>query len=108
MALTKTQLLDMNMLALLNIPAMSSVAEIDAPLPGDDALWDAPDAEVWAKLVAKESAANLQETGPPADLSFPRVMARALTEPTKLPPISDFASSIIAYTMYRCVGVNGC
>jgi hypothetical protein len=91
----------MNMLALLNIPPMSSVAEINAPLPGDDALWDAPDAEVWAKLVAKESAAKLLETGSPVDLSFPRVMTRALAEPTKLPPVSDFASSIIAYTMYR-------
>ena len=37
----------MHMVALLNLPPLSSVSELGVQLPTDDALWEAPDAETW-------------------------------------------------------------
>lgn len=80
----------MQISALLNIAPLLSIGEINVPLPMDDEAWNAPHSR---------PSMHTQRDGP----HFRAVLDSLLTR-GKLPqPVSSFALSIIAYTLYRCV-----
>jgi hypothetical protein len=72
---------------------MSSFGEITAPFPDDEAIWEAPDAQSWAKAYAA--------AGPKPAVQFAKTVKTALSKPEILPAVNDFTSSLLAFTLYR-------
>jgi hypothetical protein len=88
------------MCALLGLPAMSSFGEITAGFPDDESIWEAPDAQAWAKAYA---AAGQKPT-----VTLAKTVKTALSKPELLPTVNDFTSSLLAFTLYRCVALLLC
>lgn len=83
----------MQMTALLGIPALFSPSELGVELPGDDAAWDAPDAETWARV------SGPRHTGTP----FVKVLNAVLRGRSDLTPTTDFGRAILSYSLFRYV-----
>lgn len=84
----------MQMTALLGIPALFAPSELGVELPGDDALWDAPTPEAWAKRYDSSGGTTPK---PP----FVNVLRAALRRQPALSPSTDFGRAILSYSLFR-------
>lgn len=81
------------MCALVGLPAMTAFNEITAPFPGDEALWEAADAQAWAKAFSAD--------GQRGKSYLAKSVKVALSTPQFIPPITDWTSSLLGFTLYR-------
>nr|KIR49784.1 hypothetical protein I312_00876 [Cryptococcus bacillisporus CA1280] len=89
--------LDAQMSAMLLIPPIFMVNEARVHPPGDEALWEAPNAEAWASIIAK---------GETPDPSFPRprflkLLSMCMAGQDGQMVMSDFTVGIVTYTIWR-------
>lgn len=89
----------MQMTALLGIPALFAPSELGVELPGDDAMWDAPGPEAWAKLY--DSSTSVKPKPP-----FVIVLRAALRNQPGMTPSTDFGRAILSYSLFRYVAVR--
>ena len=84
------------MAALLDCPAVTSIAEAKVSLPSDERLWDAPDAQSWEKVLQ-----DIRQEGGQLEVPFIPLLNQVLNGKADLHRVSPFARSIIAHTVYR-------
>jgi len=87
------------MVGMLGTPPVSHFNETTVMLPCDEELWDAPDAETWAKLMA--SRPNGEPRTPPTTLSL--ALSSALHGEQLHEGLNDFSASIVAHSLHRWV-----
>ena len=85
----------MHMCALIGLPAMTAFNEITAAFPGEETLWEAPDAQAWTKLYASN--------GQKPKMFFAKSVKVALSTPKFILPLTDWTSSLLGFTLYRWV-----
>ncbi|WWC88487.1 uncharacterized protein L201_003398 [Kwoniella dendrophila CBS 6074] len=89
--------LDSQMVALLHIPAVFAVNEAGIHLPCEDKLWEAPDAETWAALIANGEATDPYTMRP----KFLKVLAKSLAGEDIGLKMDDLGCAIISLTVWR-------
>ncbi|WVQ80691.1 hypothetical protein IAT38_002796 [Cryptococcus sp. DSM 104549] len=90
-------LLDAQMAALLNIPAIFAVNEAGIHPPTDEILWEAPDAHAWAAAIENGEAADPRAARP----KFLKLLNVCLAGGDAGVGMTDFTCSIVAHTVWR-------
>lgn len=70
---------------------MMSINEVWVPLPGDEAVWEAPDAIAWSKIVPTPAIPNTP--------TFPVALSTLLKGGDVA--LRDFGSAIVSHILYR-------
>lgn len=85
------------MSTMLLIPPIFMVNEARIHPPGEEALWEAPNAEAWASVIAKGEAPDPRLPRP----RFLKLLSMCMAGQDGQMVMSDFTVGIVTYTIWR-------